>query len=73
MPGNKGNDDSMRSAPLSAVAFLRQCLRWGDRNNFLLATLAFLLGIVTAHSHAFVFAESLTRGAVLLLAGSAFA
>ncbi|CAK8713477.1 Competence protein ComEC [Candidatus Electrothrix laxa] len=79
MPENEG---SARSFHLPAffvllVRSLRQCLRWSDRNIFLLATLAFLLGIIFAHSYPFVFVELLTErlliGAVLVLAGSSFA
>ena len=73
----QGNDGSTRSVHLSAhlVAPFRQCLRWCDRNIFLLVSLSFLLGIVFAHSPPFVFADFLTEplliGAVLLLASSA--
>ncbi|MGB5686865.1 MAG: ComEC/Rec2 family competence protein, partial [Candidatus Electrothrix sp.] len=79
MPGNDGLG-SARPTHLHAflvllVRPLRQCLRWSDRNIFLLATLAFLLGIVFADSPPFVFADFLTErlliGAVLVLAGSA--
>ncbi|MCI5126379.1 MAG: ComEC family competence protein, partial [Candidatus Electrothrix sp. AR5] len=79
MPGHDGLGLA-RSTHLHAFlvllgAPLRQCLRWSDRNIFLLATLAFLLGIVFAHSPPFVFADFLTErlliGAVLVLAGSA--
>ncbi|WLE97812.1 MAG: DNA internalization-related competence protein ComEC/Rec2 [Candidatus Electrothrix communis] len=73
----QGNDGSARSVHLPAllVAPFCQCLRWSDRNIFLLVSLSFLLGIIFAYSHSFVFADFLTEplliGAVLVLAGSA--
>jgi competence protein ComEC len=73
----QGNDGSSRSVHLPAllVAPFRQCLRWSDRNIFLLVSLSFLLGIVFAHSPPLVFADLLTErlliGAVLVLAGCA--
>jgi competence protein ComEC len=52
---------------------LRRCLHRADQNIFLLVTLFFVLGIITAHSPSFALAESLSTGAVLVFAGSIFA
>ncbi|MCI5160026.1 MAG: hypothetical protein D3906_16695, partial [Candidatus Electrothrix sp. AUS1_2] len=54
------------------VEFLPRCLRWSDRNIFLLVTLSFVSGIVTAHTRLFTLPDLLLPAAILFFAATPF-
>jgi competence protein ComEC len=66
MPGN----DEVKTLRLKA--FLAQLLRWADQNIFILISLSFLCGIISAHSQLVLFSETVVQAAVILLVSTVF-